>query len=309
VVLVLLLCAAAATGCSKRKSLPSSSLAAYLPGYPVVAGDVDVDQVRSSLGLPPTADGTSSNAPSKAPAGAEQRLHAAITLALGLPAYAGVDPAADLGLDLSGVHQVAFAWTLTRTLVVVVRTSQSWSSLASELTKRGFADVAGVMRGTAKVPLAVGHRGDIVSIATDPVDAVGALSTHGHTLSDPISVLAEVSGPVRFARLGNIPVSSPDSDATTTTTTLPTARVCTGAWAMGEDPATRTGEIALLTYALWLPPAQEGPFTFANLTTKDGVASVNYEFVTDDPNVLATVTELDAHPFDPTTFANCNPLP
>jgi hypothetical protein len=307
VVLMLLLSAAIAAGCSARKSLPASSLAAYLPGYPVVAGDVDVDQVRSGLGLPPTADGTTRSAPSKAPAGAEERLHAALTLALGLPAYAGIDPATDLGLDLSGLHQVAYAQTLTRTLVVVVRTSQPWSSLDRELTRRGFTDVAGVLRGTVKVPLAVGHRGDIVTIATDPVEAVGALSTHGHNLSDPVSVLAEVGGPIRFARIGNIPISSPDSGSTTTT--LPTGRVCTGAWAMGEDPATRTGEVALLTYALWLPPAQQGPFTFANLTAKDGVASVNYEFVTDDPNVLATVTELDAHPFDPTTFANCNPLP
>lgn len=300
------------SACSSRKSLPSSSLAAYLPGYPEVAADVDVDMVRADLGLPPTADGRSGTAPSKAPAGAEQRLAGALTMALALPAYADVDPVADLGLDLSGVHQVAFAWTLTRTLVVVVRTSQPWSSLSQELTARGFKAEAGVLRGTAKIPLAVAHSNDLVVIASDPLDAIAALSAGGHAAADPVAVLAEVDGPIRFARVGNLPQASSGASkhgSTTTTTTLPSERVCTGAWAMGEDPVTRTGTIALLTYALWTPPAQVGPFSFANLTTKDGVATVDYELTTDDPNVLATVTELNQPAFDPATFAVCNPLP
>lgn len=296
--------------CSSRKSLPPSSLAAYLPGYPEVAGDVDVDLIRAGLGLPPTADGRSGTAPSKAPAGAEQRLNAALTMALAFPGYAGVDPAADLGVDLSGVHQVAFAWTLTRSLVVVMRTSQPWATLQQELAKRGFVDVAGLLEGTVKIPLAVAHSGDLVVIATDAVEAAAALTTRGHNLDDPVSVLAEVDGPVRFARIGNLPpASSNGSGTTTTTTTLPTARVCTGAWAMGEDPVTRTGEVAMLTYALWMPPAHVGAFAFANLTTKNGVATVSYELTTDDPNVLATVTELTSPAFDPVTFADCNPIP
>lgn len=310
--LLAIVAAAAVGGCSSRKALPASSLAANLPGYPVVSGVVDVDMVRTALSLPPTADGRTGTAPSKAPAGAEQRLDAALTMVLGFPTYEGLDPATDLGLDLSGVHQAAFAWTLDRNLVTVVRTSQPWASLAGELAKRGFTDVAGVWLGNVKVPVAVAHAGDIVAIATDPLTAAAALTSHGHAQNDPVSVLAEVSGPIRFARIGNLPPSPPPTtsgSSTTTTTTLPSARVCTGAWAMGEDPASRTGSLAMLTFALWMPPAHAGSFALANLTTKNGVATVNYEFTTDDPNVLATVTELTAPQFDPVSFANCNPLP